>query len=228
MGFSTLKSILLGLPGGGAEIVFLVITSFLASYLRNARVLLMIFNTVVSMVGMVLVYCLDSQAGRMTGLVFSIVFAMNIPISLSLITSNVAGFTKRSIVSSLLFVGYCVGNIVGPQFFLTSESPVYKVRLVPSLVFSIANKSRWESRRHSRDTLSALPSLPACICITVLRISGGMSYMVLKTQSSLTRNSPTSYPTRPTARLQASVMYCDLYVAFVIFIFCTLHGRTCP
>ncbi|KAL5352955.1 hypothetical protein V496_08334 [Pseudogymnoascus sp. VKM F-4515 (FW-2607)] len=141
MGFSPLKSILLGLPSGGVEIVFLVITSFLASYLRNARVLLMIFNTVVSTVGMVLVYCLDSQAGRMTGLVFSIVFAMNIPISLSLITSNVAGFTKRSIVSSLLFVGYCVGNIVGPQFFLTSESPVYKMGITSALAgysFSIA------------------------------------------------------------------------------------------
>ncbi|KFY72960.1 hypothetical protein V499_06932 [Pseudogymnoascus sp. VKM F-103] len=133
MGFSSLKSILLGLPMGGVEIVFLVITSFLASYLRNARVLLMIFNTAVSMVGMVLVYCLDSQAGRMTGLVFTVVFAMNIPISLSLVTSNVAGFTKRSIVSSMLFVGYCVGNIVGPQFFLASEAPVYKTGLASAL-----------------------------------------------------------------------------------------------
>ncbi|KFY11409.1 hypothetical protein V492_04490 [Pseudogymnoascus sp. VKM F-4246] len=133
MGFSSLKAILLGLPSGGAEIVFLVMTSFLASYLPNARVLLMIFNTVVSLVGMVLVYCLDSQAGRMTGLVFAVVFAMNIPISLSLITSNVAGFTKRSIVSSLMFIGYCAGNIVGPQFFLSSEAPIYKSGLASSL-----------------------------------------------------------------------------------------------
>lgn len=133
MGFSSLTAILLGLPSGGAEILFLVVTCFLASYLRNARVLLMIFNTAVAMVGMVLVYSLDSQAGRMSGLVFAVVFAINIPISLSLITSNVAGFTKRSIVSSLVFVGYCVGNIVGPQFFLSSEAPVYKVCLAPFL-----------------------------------------------------------------------------------------------
>lgn len=130
MGFSSLKAILLGLPSGGMEIVFLVMTSFLASYLPNARVLLMIFNTVVAMVGMVLVYCLKSQAGRMTGLVFTVVFAINIPISLSLITSNVAGFTKRSIVSSLVFIAYCAGNIVGPQFFLASQQPIYKVRLL--------------------------------------------------------------------------------------------------
>ncbi|KFZ24084.1 hypothetical protein V502_01442 [Pseudogymnoascus sp. VKM F-4520 (FW-2644)] len=133
MGFSSLKAILLGLPSGGMEIVFLVATSFLASYLPNARVLLMIFNTVVAMVGMVLVYCLESKAGRMTGLVFTVVFAINIPISLSLITSNVAGFTKRSIVSSLVFIAYCAGNIVGPQFFLASQQPIYKSGLASSL-----------------------------------------------------------------------------------------------
>lgn len=130
MGFDQLKSVLLSMPSGGVQIPFLVITAFLASYLPNVRVLLMIFNTVVAMVGMVLVYCLETQAGTMTGLVFSAVFAINIPLSLSMITSNVAGFTKRSIVSSLLFVGYCAGNIVGPQFFVSSEAPVYKVRLV--------------------------------------------------------------------------------------------------
>ncbi|KFY30938.1 hypothetical protein V493_01536 [Pseudogymnoascus sp. VKM F-4281 (FW-2241)] len=133
MGFDQLKSVLLSMPSGGVQIPFLVITAFLASYLPNVRVLLMIFNTVVAMVGMVLVYCLETQAGTMTGLVFSAVFAINIPLSLSMITSNVAGFTKRSIVSSLLFVGYCAGNIVGPQFFVSSEAPVYKSGLASSL-----------------------------------------------------------------------------------------------
>lgn len=133
---------------GGVEIVFLVLTSFLASYLPNARVLLMIFNTAVAMVGILLVYCLDSQAGQMTGLVFAVVFAVNIPISLSLVTSNVAGYTKRSIVSSLLFVGYCLGNIVGPQFFLSTQAPKYKVCFFRSSVLSIANNNRWESRHH--------------------------------------------------------------------------------
>ncbi|KAF7175522.1 hypothetical protein CNMCM7691_008623 [Aspergillus felis] len=39
--------------------------------------------------------------------------------------SNVAGFTERSVTSGLLFVAYCVGNIVGPQFFIDSEEPSY-------------------------------------------------------------------------------------------------------
>jgi hypothetical protein len=215
MGFSSLKSILLGLPMGGVEIVFLVITSFLASYLRNARVLLMIFNTAVSMVGMVLVYCLDSQAGRMTGLVFTVVFAMNIPISLSLVTSNVAGFTKRSIVSSMLFVGYCVGNIVGPQFFLASEAPVYKVRHPPPSVLSIANNSRRDSRLRSRDIRSAFSSLLCCISTTTSRTSGEISSTVLKPQLIPIRNSRMSYLTRPTVRSRVSVTCCNISIASI-------------
>lgn len=115
------------MPSGGAQIVFLLITSFLASKLRNARVLLMILNTTVAMIGMVLVYTLKVQAGRMSGLAFSAIFAINIPIALSLITSNVSGFTKRSTVSAIMFVAYCLGNICGPQFYLTREAPRYDV-----------------------------------------------------------------------------------------------------
>jgi hypothetical protein len=90
---------------------------------------MMIFNVVVSMIGMLLVWQLDedNQAGRMAGLTMGAVFAVNIPLSLSLISSNVAGFTKRSVTSALLFVAYCVGNIVGPQVFLDTEEPSYPV-----------------------------------------------------------------------------------------------------
>lgn len=35
----------------------------------------------------------------------------------TLIPSNVAGRTKRTVTSSFSFVGYCVGNIVGSQIF---------------------------------------------------------------------------------------------------------------
>jgi hypothetical protein len=63
----------------------------------------------------------------MVGLTLAVVYAINLPISLSIVTSNVAGFSKKSVVSALVFVSYCVGNMVGPQFFLTSEEPSYPV-----------------------------------------------------------------------------------------------------
>lgn len=128
-GFPHLEALLIQMPLGGAQLVFLLLTSGFASYVPNSRILMMIFNTAVSMVGMLLIWKVDdgNRAGKMTGLCFGGVFAANIPLSLSLISSNVAGFTKKSTVSGLMFAAYCIGNIVGPQFFIPSEEPSYLV-----------------------------------------------------------------------------------------------------
>lgn len=117
------------MPLGGAEIVFILLSAAITTFIPSSRILCMTFNVLVSLVGMVLVWKLDptNAAGREVGLTLSVVYAVNLPISLSIISSNVAGFSKRSVVSASLFVAYCAGNIVGPQFFVASESPTYPV-----------------------------------------------------------------------------------------------------
>lgn len=119
------------MPQGAAQIVFLLITSVTATFIPSSRILGMIFNTIVSVVGLLLIWKLNpaEQVGRMVGLSLAVVYAINLPISLSIVTSNVAGFSKKSVTSALLFIAYCVGNIVGPQFFLASEEPSYPVSM---------------------------------------------------------------------------------------------------
>lgn len=135
-GFPHLEALLIQMPIGGAQLVFLLISSGVASLVPKTRILMMIFNTAVSMVGMLLIWKLDddNRAGKMTGLCLGGVFAANIPLSLSLISSNVAGFTKKSTVSAVMFAAYCIGNIVGPQFFIPSEEPSY---LASFLLFTL-------------------------------------------------------------------------------------------
>jgi MFS transporter, ACS family, allantoate permease len=41
------------------------------------------------------------------------------------VTSNIAGGTKRTVVSSLTLISYCVGNMVGTQVFRTTDAPRY-------------------------------------------------------------------------------------------------------
>jgi len=120
------------MPQGAAQIIFLILTSLAVTWIPHSRVLAQIFNTLVSVVGMLLIWKLnpEEQVGRMVGLSIGIVYAINLPISLSIVTSNVAGFSKKSVVSSLLFISYCVGNVIGPQFFLASEEPSYPVSYV--------------------------------------------------------------------------------------------------
>ncbi|KAL4931765.1 MFS general substrate transporter [Aspergillus undulatus] len=126
-GFGRLTSLLLQMPMGVAQALFLIISAVVATFIPRTRILMMIFNTAVSMAGAILVWKLDedNQKGRLTGLSLAAVFGANIPLAMSLVSANVAGFTKRSVTSVLTFVAYCVGNIVGPQLFLEEEEPTY-------------------------------------------------------------------------------------------------------
>ena len=119
------------MPIGAIQLVVLGIVSILSSHIPNVRLILMISVCCIALLGMCLVYALDpsQKYGRLAGIWLATVSASNLPLSLSLIASNVGGFTKKATVSAMLFIAYCVGNIIGPQFFLASEAPTYPVRL---------------------------------------------------------------------------------------------------
>lgn len=91
----------------------------------------MILIVMSSLVGMIMVYTVsdEDKYTRLAGIWLSNIFAADIPMALSLITSNVGGFTKKATVSAMMFIGYCVGNIIGPQFFYASQAPKYPVSI---------------------------------------------------------------------------------------------------
>ena len=51
----------------------------------------------------------------------------------SLLASNVAGYTKKTVSGALFFTAYCVANIVSPQTFLQSEAPIYTTGIAVTL-----------------------------------------------------------------------------------------------
>lgn len=52
-------------------------------------------------------------------------FVISLFLAWTLIPSNTAGRTKRTLTSSFTFVGYCVGNMVGSQIFKSTDAPRY-------------------------------------------------------------------------------------------------------
>lgn len=50
--------------------------------------------------------------------------------SLTMISSNIAGSTKKQLTAAILFTGYCVGNIIGPQTFIDSEAREFALLLM--------------------------------------------------------------------------------------------------
>jgi hypothetical protein len=58
--------------------------------------------------------------------------------SLTVISSNVAGYTKKQLTAAVVFVGFCIGNAVGPQTFISSQARTFlSSDHCPSLEFSL-------------------------------------------------------------------------------------------
>lgn len=76
-----------------------------------------------------MVYLLDDthKSAKLMGISLMGAYACNMPISMSMISSNIAGITKKTTASAMLFVAYCVGNIISPQTYLVKEEPKYPV-----------------------------------------------------------------------------------------------------
>jgi ACS family allantoate permease-like MFS transporter len=70
---------------------------------------------VVSMIGMILIVALplSNNSGRLAGFYLTQASPTAFVALLSLISSNVAGYTKKTTVAAMYLVGYCVGNIIG-------------------------------------------------------------------------------------------------------------------
>lgn len=48
----------------------------------------------------------------------------------TLLPSNVAGRTKKSVTSTILLIAYCAGNCIGAQVFQDKDAPMY----IPAIV----------------------------------------------------------------------------------------------
>jgi len=77
---------------------------------------------------MLLITCLDNNhnIGRLIGYYLTQASPTPFVALLSLISTNVAGWTKKTTVAAMYLIGYCVGNIIGPQVFQAKDAPQYR------------------------------------------------------------------------------------------------------
>jgi len=55
-------------------------------------------------------------------------------VGISLAQANTAGHTKKNVSFAILYIGYAVGNLIGPQTFRASQAPTYTGGVVAMLV----------------------------------------------------------------------------------------------
>lgn len=147
-GYTPQQSLLYGCPSGAVAIVAVLSWGFL-SHRLGYRIIWGTLATGIAAFGAILIVALPVRlrVGRLVGYYLTTAFPAGEATMLSLISSNVAGcaifltlyshtyvitdfftlgrYTKKTTVSSIFFVSYCVGSIVGPQTFRAKDAPRY-------------------------------------------------------------------------------------------------------
>ena len=117
------------MPGPAISFGVLLLAAYITNKYRRMRCYVMASTLLVAMLGILLVRQLPyaNKGGRLVGIWLAFTFGCGFPLSLSIISSNFAGYTKKTTVAAILFMGYCAGNIGGPMVFKAQEAPHYQV-----------------------------------------------------------------------------------------------------
>jgi ACS family allantoate permease-like MFS transporter len=144
-GYSSYEAVLLSIPSPAVfACTVLVVSFFLSSkYGEGKRIFAIILCYIPGVISCVILYASPLTKSTRGLHLFAVFFiacvASSAGILYSLLASNVAGYTKKTVAGSMFFTSYCVANIVSPQTFLASEAPRYKTGIAVSLAAFCAN-----------------------------------------------------------------------------------------
>lgn len=123
-GYSTLASVLFQMPIGFLCALSTLVTGVAASRWRNIRFPLLIACIFPVIAGYIIIWKStwgDRPAAPVVGYAIIGFFGGVVGLVVPIASANVAGDTKKSFTAAAVFVGYCVGNIVGPQMVISGE-----------------------------------------------------------------------------------------------------------
>ncbi|KAF7555492.1 hypothetical protein G7Z17_g2110 [Cylindrodendrum hubeiense] len=135
-GYDKFETILMGLPAAGFQLLTVFLAAVFTSNVRKSRLIALVFIFLMAIAGILMVKLLPDaeRLARLAGFWLVMAVSPAFPLMLSLASSNIAGFTKKSTVMAMIFLGYCAGNLSGPQFFKATEAPNYHTAYTTILV----------------------------------------------------------------------------------------------
>ncbi|KAI1160859.1 MFS general substrate transporter [Nemania serpens] len=128
-GFDVLETQYMQIPGNAIQIVSLLVSGYISSRFPNMRCATMLVGNLICVAAGAALVGLpsgpdgtDNKWGRLVALWLCSFQSVGFSMSLTMVSSNVAGYTKKQLTGAILFVGYC---IIGPQTFIDKEAPFY-------------------------------------------------------------------------------------------------------
>ncbi|KAH8159970.1 hypothetical protein CIB48_g8275 [Xylaria polymorpha] len=136
LGFSTEKTTELKSVGDAVNIVALLIGGTIILNVPNSRlVTATVANLLCTISAATLGFLPRSNTwGRLVSFWLVNSQSVGFTVSLTTISSNMAGYTHRSFASALVFTAYCWGNFAGPFVVKQSEAPTYTGATIGLLV----------------------------------------------------------------------------------------------
>ncbi|KZF20284.1 pantothenate transporter [Xylona heveae TC161] len=162
LGYNKYDTLLYTSPSGAIQIVFIWIAVIGCLIFPRKRCMVALALCIPPLVGNILLLklSLDSGWGMIAASWLASIISDVMVISLSLGASNVKGNTKKAVVNTFFFIGYCVGCIGGPQLWKSGAAPRYKQGLILAIVswilFALSIAAYWAIARWeniSRDKL---------------------------------------------------------------------------
>ncbi|KAI9326368.1 major facilitator superfamily transporter [Zopfochytrium polystomum] len=162
LGFNTLQTDLLGIPQGVLIVIWIGLGALANKHMpENSRTLvcaLFMLPTIAGALGFLLAPT-NAYVGRLICLYLTGSYQASFVLSLSLITSNTGGQSKKMIVSGMIWFGACVGNIASPFFYKSEQAPSYPLGIGSLLVancmelalfFVFRYAYKWENARKEK------------------------------------------------------------------------------
>lgn len=161
-GFDIFTTLLLNMPASAFGLFYVLASTYLAHRFKYSRCILIAVMQLIALTGVAMVYALptSNKWARLGGIWLFPAYAAGMPLTFAIVASGVAGYTKKSTVLAVLFIGYCAGNIVGPQLFFADEAPVYGsafegilvcIALAAVSIMILRQYMVWENKRRDRE-----------------------------------------------------------------------------
>lgn len=127
-GFTTWQTQLLQMVSGAIQIISML-SGVWVDKVTHQTILAMMASIIPTIGGTIVLIVVPFEEGKRVGLLFAYYFMISFwaasGLALSLITRNVAGQTKKSVVIAINFVFWATGNAIGPQTFRANDAPRY-------------------------------------------------------------------------------------------------------
>ncbi|KAG1358171.1 hypothetical protein G6F62_000948 [Rhizopus arrhizus] len=135
LGFTSSESILMQIPSGCVSALFSLLGVWVA---RKTKQLYMavVVCTIISLIGVILLAVLPLSGIKLLG--YFLAWALNgtAVILVTMIASNVTGYTKKIFYNGMNMIFFTLGNFTGPLVMLEHEAPVYKTGMI---IYCIGN-----------------------------------------------------------------------------------------